>query len=368
MQKIRLILISLSCLVLICDFDTQPLLSKPSKDRKTTSNNSRTLPKIKIDLNAPRTPENSLSKITAESPDIAQAVIMAKKYKGSQSIEKSQLETQSQYEARLAASQPTNINPIDIVVPTKETYKYDAEAGNFIISLKTSYLHNENGYESLKRGLVINGQESSNITCTNGFGAKFYYDNTHSNSDIYSISYFKRDILANKEDPSWADFSWSNSASRIKLASTNSSRNASTSQVPSAIQQPLVPNPKIGIDEVRNPPKNPLQTLSDKYYNYSYGSFDFRLPMSVSDVRKYVTSDEKELNGKLKFLVTVKPVFPFYRESRYYSGDSCGGKYNTGGSTYTSSGMEHQALFDIVGLKIIDSSNNQVLLERKYSQ
>lgn len=371
MRKFRLILISLFCFSSVCNINIQSSLSKPYKDRKVTSNKPKILPKIIINSNTSKASENPLSKIAADHPDIAQAIIMAKKYKGTQPIEKSQLETQSQYEARFTASQPTNLNPIEIIVPAKETYKYDADEGNFIISIKTDYIYNENGYGSFKTGLVSQGRESSNITCTNGFGAKFYYQNIHYNSDRYSINYLKKELFSNREDSSWADFSWATSGSRLKSVSkTPPPKPTLVSQAPPPpTQQPLVPNPRITIDGVVNPaPNNPIQKLSDKYSNYAYGSFDFKLPMSVSDVRKYVTSDEKQLNGKLKFLVTIKPIFPFYRESTYYSGERCGNKYNTGGSTFTSSGMEYHALFDIVSLKLIDSSNNKILLERKYSQ
>jgi hypothetical protein len=337
MRKFRLILISLFCFNFVYNINTHSSFSKPYKDRKVTPNKTKilpilrintnvNLPKITIESNTPKASENPLSEIAADHPDIAQAIIMAKKYKGTQTIEKGRLETQSQYEARFTASQPTNLNPIEIIVPAKETYEYDADEENFIISIKT-----DDG--SLKTGLVGRGRESSNITCTNGFGEKFYYEHTHSNIDYYSINYLEKELLSNKKDASWADFSWT-TPTRIRF------------------------------DDV----VNSVRKLNDKYSNYANGSFDFKLPMSVNDVRKYVTSDEKTLNGKLKFLVTIKPIFPFYGESTYYSGERCGDKYNTGGSTLALSGMKYHALFDIVSLKLIDSSNNKILLERKYSQ
>ncbi len=371
MRKLRLILISLFCLNLVCIISVHPSFSKPYKDKKVTSTKPRILPKIIINSNEPKTSptasENPLSKFAADHPDIAQAIIMAKKYKGTQPVEKSQLETQSQYEARFAASQPTNLSPIEIIVPPKEIYKYDADEGNFIVSMKQESRGNTYDFKTLRNELVFIDTREKNVTCTNGLGAKFHYTNTTNHLDIYSINYSEKDAFKNGRDPSWGDFSWAVPGSKTLLPARLTVSQTPPPPVP--IQQPLVPNPRITVDRISNPePSNPIKRLSDKYSNYAYGSFDFKLPMSVSDVRGYVTSDEKNLNGKLKFLVTIKPVFPFYSESTHYSGDTCGDRYNNSGSTYVSYGDRYHAIFDIVSLKLIDSSNNKILLERKYSQ
>lgn len=100
----------------------------------------------------------------------------------------------------------------------------------------------------------------------------------------------------------------------------------------------------------------------------SYKRFEFKMPMSITEVRRNITANEKNLNGNLKFVVKLKPTFPFYTEGLGYLGNSCGDK-NTinGGNTYTFRTEEQYALFSITNLKIIDLTNNKILLERRYS-
>ena len=306
MQKNILFFIALICLNSIFVSDIHPSYSKPHKERKNSSSTT----------NAPPKPsENSLSKFAVDYPDIAQAILIAKKYQGTVPVEKSQLETQSQYEARISASQPTNISPVEVIVSAKEKYYYDAEEVNFIVSMEIDSNYNGDNIESLKTGRIYKNESKSNITCTNGYGAKFYYVHTNNELDKYSISYFKQETFENKKDPSWFDMSWSSSGSQPQPISKAllSSRPNSISPTLAPSQQPLVPNPRITIDGTTNPESSTSnQKLSDKYRDYAYQSFDFKLPMNVSDIKRYVTLDEKKLNGTLKFVLTLKPAFPFY--------------------------------------------------------
>jgi len=91
--------------------------------------------------------------------------------------------------------------------------------------------------------------------------------------------------------------------------------------------------------------------------------------MSVREVREYITSNESSLNDKLKFVIQLKPAFPFYKEDEYYYGGDCDGKSTmTSGETRTIFGKKYLALFDIASLKLVDSSTGTVLAEKDYTQ
>jgi hypothetical protein len=133
--------------------------------------------------------------------------------------------------------------------------------------------------------------------------------------DIYEIGYHSKDIFLNDKDPSWRS--------------------------------------NEGFDIQRE-------------YDYNNGSFSFKFSMDVAEIKNYVSLDEKVLNERLKFLVKIKPSFPYYDESDYKIGNSCEDLYD--GETYVFFGRKHQAKFDILSLKLFDSSTGKIFLERNYTQ
>jgi hypothetical protein len=304
--------------------------SKPSKVKKTSK--SRNVESI-----LPNTPSStgreSSPQIDPIPSDILQVLQVAKQYKGSQSEQKSQLETQAQYEARIASSQ-SNLPEIEITVPADEEFSYNAEKAVIVVGMKTDYTHTSsslNNQEMEKKALRRHQRSktisTNEITCTNGYGAKFNYLHTFSSDDEFGIAYVKNDLYRNTNDPSWSDVKSKSAYSTFKSFDYR---------------------------------------YSSEYGKYEYGSFEFKIPMNIDEVRRNITVDEKKLNGNLKFIVNLKPIFPFYVEDTYSIGSECGEKYTTNGRTYTALKKDSYALFEITNLKLIDFSNNKVLLERNY--
>jgi hypothetical protein len=247
-------------------------------------------------------PRVNSSKSRSVSPDILKAIETGKKYSATPIKEKSQLETQSQYEARVAASQPTDIQPVDLSISVDKTLRYNAEEQFATISIEEIYDEGRNyGFETLKQSDFVSFQsQHGKITCSNSFGAKFYYSHTEYSYDRYAIAYRKQNL-------------------------------------PEA----------------------------DEYTEYGR-RFAFKVPMSNNEIRNYITTDEKEFNGRLKFIVKIIPTSPFYKKESHYSGDPCpnASKYAT--SLSTSSGGMYYALFEIQSLKLVDSLTGKIFLERSY--
>jgi hypothetical protein len=292
--------------------------------------NKKPKPSNKIDPLPTKTAPSNVSKLDSIPSDIRQLIETSKKYRGTQSIEKSQLETQAQYEARLSASQPTDLKMIELTLPVTKEFKYYADNQSLIVGLdRPDYSpisdYNEEGIRALRSAEVEISKEEHDVTCTNGYGASFSYLYTAYSSDYYGIAYYNKKEFSNKNDPSWADAISSSYGGYARF--------------------------------------------KDEYSDYDYGELKFKIPMSVNDVRNYITSDEKNLNGKLKFVITLRPVFPFYKENSYFIGDKCGSKDNNrGGTSLTSNGYARYSLFDIARLKLVDSSNGKILIERDYPQ
>jgi hypothetical protein len=288
--------------------------SKPSKVKKPSK--SRNVESI--------TGRKSSPQIDPIPSDILQALQMAKQYRGSQSEQKSQLETQAQYEARIASSQ-SNLSEIELTVPVDEEFNYNAEKAVIVVGMKTDYTHTSSSLnnqkvekKALRRYQKSRNISTNEITCTNGYGAKFNYLHTFSSDDEFGVAYVENNLYRNTNDPSWSDV------------------------------------------------KSAYGTFQSLYGKYDYGSFEFKIPMNIDEVRRNITVDEKKLNDNLKFIVKLKPVFPFYVEDTYSIGSECGDKYTTNGRTYTALKQDSYALFEITNLKLVDFSNNKVLLERNY--
>jgi hypothetical protein len=293
----------------------------------------KTNPRTKPTTTQPATKPTTVQPVTQQKSewdsvpsDIRQMIELSKKYKGNLSTEKSQLETQEQYEARLTASQPTNLQSFELTLPARKRFKYYPSSQSIVISLKSGYTSQESQGKnliSLKEQTVPLSQSKRQITCKNGFGASFDYLHTISIENKYGIYLVGKESFENKRDPSWAD----------------------------AIERGY----------------SSFTSFKSEYIAHSYGELEFKLPMDVSTARSYITSDEKELNDKLKFVVTIKPLSPFYDQKYFSIGDECGGKYNNrGGTSFTLSGIAKYAIVDIINLKLVDSSTGTVLLERSY--
>ena len=110
--KVVLFLFVVSNLIFTCN--SSPSYSKSLKQKKTPI--------------AEKVAEPSII-----SPDIMQALEMARKYRGNQSTEKSQLETQPQYEARINAAQSINFNMIEVTVSTNKGLYYNADKQSIFI-------------------------------------------------------------------------------------------------------------------------------------------------------------------------------------------------------------------------------------------
>jgi hypothetical protein len=289
--------------------------------------NKKPKPSNKIDPLPTKTSPSSVSKVNSIPSDIRQLIEIAKKYRGNQSVEKSQLETLAQYESRISASQPADLKIFELTLPAMKKFKYYADNESLVVGLDRplSSPISDYGIGVLRSAEVEISKKSRNITCTNGYGASFSYLHTNYFSDHYGIVYSEKRAFSNKNDPSWID-------------AISSSYAGDTS-------------------------------FKTEYSDYEYDEFKFKIPMSVNDVRNYITSDEKSLNGKLKFVVTLRPIFPFYKENSYSIGDECGSKDNNrGGTSLTMNGYVRYAIFDIARLKLVDSSNGNVLIERDYMQ
>jgi hypothetical protein len=131
--------------------------------------------------------------------EILQAIKNAKKYKDDLASEKSQLETQAQYEARVAASLPNNLRAIDLVLPVEEIFNYDAEKQTITISINGGHSFDRDGneFKKLMAGYIRKDSYKNNVTCTNGYGASFKYLNTTHDYNNYIIAYSQKDISDN---------------------------------------------------------------------------------------------------------------------------------------------------------------------------
>lgn len=300
-------------LVLIILASSFPVSAKPKP--KPQKLKPLTIPPVVLD--------QSLQDPTSKLPiDIRQAMEAAKKYKRSLPTEKSQLETQAQYEARLASSPLTNPDTIEVEIPVSRKLKYDADDQKLIVSMDTGFIPglHDGKINPLKSDRVQLSSISENVTCTNGYGAKFRYRHDITKTEYYGITYYDKEIYLNKNDISWAD------------------------------------TVKSSYDHI------------SKYGISGYGRFDFAISIPVSEVRNFLDAEEKMLNDKLKFVVTLKPVLPFYKKSSHYFGNACGTESSRGGYSSTSYGDDHYAIFDIKSLKLIDSFSGRTLLERNYSE
>ena len=119
-------------------------------------------------------PRVNSSKSRSVSPDILKAIEIGEKHSKTQIKEKSQLETQAQYEARVAASQPNDIESVELSIPVDEDFTYNAEKQYAIIGIKQIYDDgNKYGFEILKSSSFESFQyRDGYITCVNGFGTK----------------------------------------------------------------------------------------------------------------------------------------------------------------------------------------------------
>jgi hypothetical protein len=248
-----------------------------------------------------------------------------KKYRNTQLPIKSQLETQNEYENRIAASKPNNIETIKVIVPPKAEFKYDAEDQALIVSMADNDSAPSNHIDRINV-LMSDAKQLSrkvnNIICTNAYGARFNYKYTGVIRDYYGIAYFENEAFLNKNDLSWSD----------AILSKNFG----------------------------------YTSFKSKYDDYSYGKFSFKIPISVDDARNYITSDEQNLNDKLKFVLELKPSFPFYAEDDYSLGNQCGFENSRGGFSYTWTGRTKYAIFDLSNLKIVDYSSGKIWYAKNY--
>jgi hypothetical protein len=301
--KVKLhLLLGFCCFFSISAINLQPSLCKPIA-----------INKIKIKPSRPTAitrPAIQKSSSTIR-PEILEAIKVAKQHNSNYPKEKSQLETSSQYENRIAeynTSFNRNGNEVQMTIPVSTEFGYDADKGILTVRMgedrngKTSNSYSEYiGGKNVTKLKIDSTDYRSNdraITCTNGLGAKFNYKLSESYWKEYGFAYIDDDKYREK----------------------------------------------------------------DSYYN-----FRFAVPMTTSEVRRNITADEKNLNGNLKFIIKLKPTAPFYLERTSYSGKECGDE-NTRNGGYTSTYEKDHvlALFEIVSLKLIDSSSNNVLLERTY--
>ena len=254
-------------------------------------------------------PRVNSSKSDPISPDILKAIEIGKKHSKTQIKEKSQLETQAQYEARVAASQPNDIEPVELSIPVDEDFTYNAEKQYATIGIKQIYDDgNKYGFEILKSsGFESFQYQSGYITCVNGFGAKFKYSHTEYSYDRHTIAYSNENLLALRNDPSWKQ--------------------------------------------------------EDNWYKNR--KFIFKVPISNDEIRNYITADEKKFNNRLKFIVKIIPIQPFYQERSHHSGDPCPNA-SKNALVSTSSGKMYYALVEVQSLKLVDSLTGRIFLERNY--
>lgn len=244
-------------------------------------------------------------------PEILEAIKNAKQHNSNQPKEKSQLETSSQYENRISeynTSFTRNSNEVEITIPAETNFSYDADKGIITVSMGKDL----NGKTSSSYSEYIGGK---NVT-------KLKIDSTDYRSNFRAITCtngFGAKFNYRLSESYWKEYGFA----------------------------------YIDDDKYRE---------KDSYYN-----FHFAVPMTTSEVRRNITADEKNLNGNLKFIIKLKPTTPFYLERTSYSGKECGGEYTpNGGSTSTYEEDNVLALFEIVSLKLVDSSSDKVLLERTY--
>lgn len=308
-------------LALLLNNISYPSEAKGGKNKPSTIRTSNVKP-IPTQL-----PKPSSEKPSSIPNDIFQAIEAGKKYLGSQSTEKSQLETQSEYEARIAKTQSLMRQTIELSIPAESSYLYDAENQFLVVSMGSDIVSPPyvSGVKPLRSSKIELSKEQSNITCSNGYEVRFNFLHTKYIKEFYSIGIFEKKAFENENDPSWSD--------TLTYRTINND----------------------GI------------SFYGKYKDFKYGSFFFKIPMNVEEARRYISTDEKYLNKNLSFKVTLNPAFPFYKKYFFFIGNECGGKYSNDGTSLTLLGYEHFALFNMVNLKLIDLSSGRIFIDRNYT-
>jgi hypothetical protein len=179
------------CIALIIAVTTNPVIAQI---KKPIPNNTTT--------------PSKLSELATLPSDIREVIELSKKYKIITATEKSQFETQSQYDARLASLQP-EIKTIKLTLPPIEKFRYSAERQLLVVSLGIPWNHSifansPNIFNSLKTAEVqLNNQEET-ITCTNAYGASFSYIHKQYNNNYYDIVFTQKKEFSIENDRSWS--------------------------------------------------------------------------------------------------------------------------------------------------------------------
>jgi hypothetical protein len=98
----------------------------------------------------------------------------------------------------------------------------------------------------------------------------------------------------------------------------------------------------------------------------------FEVKISPEQAKQYTTSDERNLNSRLKFLITFKPISPYYEKISDISGRSCPDSKlskslaDLTGMTNSSIDSIHKLNIHILSIKLYDTSTHKILLETSF--